>query len=227
VWGSKGSTAPTLSRVGKTHDCRHRYQLEPGRGWRLRLRFQGERGLTSTHGRRLGHLGGWAGGGACAAPTQPCEASGGDRAEQAAMSRNGGKLRDPRSKTLCLRQGDREECRRSGPATQRDRSADDILAERHAIRRRPDWGLQSDCGTYRVAPALTSAAYARRWASAGPVALRFNSWCCRWNRCQRFARGSPVWPHPASASAWSIRSHPGNDLGRASARVWRMPSKLA
>ncbi len=71
---------------------------------------------------------------------------------------DGAELRDPRPKTLRLRQGDWQGCWGGGAATQRDRSADDLHAERQAIHRRPDRGLQSICGTYRVVPALTQAA---------------------------------------------------------------------
>ena len=37
-------------------------------------------------------------------------------------------------------------------------SADDLHAERQAIHRRRDRGLESACGTYRVVPPLTQAA---------------------------------------------------------------------
>jgi len=75
-----------------------------------------------------------------------------------AGNRDGAELRDPRAKTLRLRQGDRQGGWRGGTATQRDGSADDLPAERQAIHRRPDRELQSPCGTYRVVPALTRAA---------------------------------------------------------------------
>ena len=54
--------------------------------------------------------------------------------------RDGAELRDPRPKTLRLRQGDWQGCWGGGAATQRDRSADDLHAERQAIHRRPDRG---------------------------------------------------------------------------------------
>src|SRR5207247_5767736 len=61
-------------------------------------------------------------------------------------------IRDPK---LSAYDKDRKGCWRGGAATQRDGSADDLHAERRAIHRRPDRGLQSTCGTYRVASALT------------------------------------------------------------------------
>ena len=75
-----------------------------------------------------------------------------------AGNRERAELRDPRPKTRGLRQGDRQGCRRSGAATQRDGRADDLHAERQAVHRRPDRGRQSACGTYRVALALIRAA---------------------------------------------------------------------
>ena len=80
---------------------------------------------------------------------------------------DGAELRDPRPKTLRLRQGDWQGCWGGGAATQRDRSADDLHAERQAIHRRPDRGLQSICGTYRVVPCPDTGGlhHLGRWAS--------------------------------------------------------------
>ncbi len=74
---------------------------------------------------------------------------------------------DPRRKTLDPRQGDWQGCWGGGAATQRDRSADDLHAERQAIHRRPDRGLQSICGTYRVVPCPDTGGlhHLGRWAS--------------------------------------------------------------
>jgi quinoprotein glucose dehydrogenase len=67
---------------------------------------------------------------------------------------------DSRPQPVRLRQVDRRGSWGSGVATQRDRSADDLQAERQAIHRRPNRGRRSACGTHRVVPTMTLLHYA-------------------------------------------------------------------
>jgi hypothetical protein len=74
-------------------------------------------------------------------------------------------------------------------------------------------------------PAMTSAACARRCSSAGPAALRFNSWCCCWESLPAVCSRLTCVGYSGISLSLVAQEPSGNDLGRASARARRMASK--